>query len=162
MAPPVPVPRKDAVQVGLIADLEGVDEPPPDSGEQSATLSGGEGSPPGSQVDTEDQPGPGGAGHRLCGAHPPGSERVIEAGRRDHPPERPPGPVRTVATDAYDRRLTGDQALEQLDEDGIDGQRIAAGVLVQRAVLERDADEATAHGVAGGGRSDAGCHRAGP
>ena len=75
----------------------------------------------------------------------PWGQAVIDAAGRDHPADRPPGPVGAVAADPHRRGRAGGQALEQVDQHGVDRPGIPAGVLMQRPELERDAEEAVGH-----------------
>ncbi len=150
----VGVPGEDAVEVRLVADLQGVDVPATDAGEKRPPLGGGDAGPAGGQVDPQDQPGVEVGGQGLRGAQPALGDGVVDAARRDHPPLWPPAPVGAVAADPHHRRLAGRQAGDKLEQNRVDRERIATGVLVQRPVLERHADEARRHRLAAGGRGD--------
>ena len=88
-------------------------------------------------------------GQRPGGPQPALGQPVGDRRRGDHAAHRPPR--RSVLSPPI--RSTGDcagaDAAQQLDEHRVDAPRVAAGVEVQRLVLERDADEAGRHRLAG-------------
>ena len=116
---------------------------------------------PAARLIAEDQLGVQVGGQRLRRAQPALGQRVVDAARRDLAADRPPRPVGAVAADADHRRLAGGQPGEQGQQHRVDGAGVAAGVLMQRPVLERDADETGRHRLARGRRRDAGAEHVG-
>ena len=161
VAAAVLVPGEHRVEVGLVADLEGVDVPAPDPLHEGPALGGGDRRAPGGEVDAEDQLGVQIGGERLGRAQPALGQRIVDAALGDLAADRPPRPVGAVAPDPDDRRLARGQAAEQPEQRRVDGTGVTAGVLMQRPVLEGGPQEAGRHLLTGGRRRDAGAEDVG-
>ncbi len=141
VAKPVSVPSERPVEVGLVADLERRDVAAADPLDQCLRLGRRQRRAVAGEVDAQDQLRPEVGGQGPCGPHPPLRQRVADPAARDHAAHRPPRPIRAVASDPQHRRLPRVEVADQLHHHRVDRERVAAGVLVDGLVLERQAEE---------------------
>ena len=140
------VPGEPAVEVSLVADLEGGEVTPADAANDRAGLGGGQAGPVRGEVDADDELGPGGVGEGARRAQPALRDAVVDPAGRHHTRRRPPRLVAAVAADPEHGRLSRVEVLDQRDEDRVDRARVAAGVDVQGADLDREPEKAGRQG----------------
>ena len=147
-------PVERAVQLGLVAELERRDPAPTDPVELGVRLGAGDLRAVRLEVDSQRQLRAELGGERVGDVEPVASQRGRDAGRGRHAGDRPPGPVGRVSADPELRRLARREVADQLDEHGIDGGGVGAGIGLDREVLEREAEEAGRDRPGRGRRSD--------
>ena len=84
----VPVPGEQPVDIGLVADLEGLDRASPHPGQQRPRLGGRDRGPSTGQVHAHDHPRPERLGQRVGGPHPAVVQAVGDPTGRDLPADQ--------------------------------------------------------------------------
>ena len=133
------VPGEQRVQLRLVAHLERVDQLPADSGQQLLRLHPCEHRAAGLEIEPEDQPCACRAGERLRLGRPRLREVVVDTRRALHLDDRPPGPVRAVASDPDHGHPAWCKVADQLREHRVDASRRSPLIRRDRVVLKRQA-----------------------
>ena len=152
-----PVPAEAPVELGLVAQLQGVHRAAPDAVDHLSGLGGGDRAVVSLEVDAEDEPAADRRGQRVGDVHPVRRQGEAHPRRARDVRHRPPRPVGAVAPEAQHRPLLGRDVLDQVQQDRVHSVGVGAGVLLERLDLDREADEPRRDRLAHRGAADGQC-----